>query len=170
MNVLAAPNSLGDIRALQTHISQQAVIKLAELFFSSVASQVSFQRTHQARRCGNAMVADRLAAHADRRHCRRPSKNCAMHPLAAQICGGTTKNKRGFRTRVMRITHNSVHPRLTFARVPQITENTGFEGNTGQNSPQSLTSKSCRFSRYVAIHHLSHAKSFVNAGASHDQY
>jgi hypothetical protein len=68
MNVLAAPNSPRDVVALQANIGQQTVIQLAQLLFSMVTGQVSLERTHQAWCGGQTVVANGLAAHADRRH------------------------------------------------------------------------------------------------------
>jgi hypothetical protein len=64
----AAPDSLRNVCALQANIGQQAIVKLAQGAFRTVASKVSLEVAHQARRHRRRMVTGGFAAKVDRRH------------------------------------------------------------------------------------------------------
>jgi hypothetical protein len=67
-SLLAAPDRLADIGTLQTNVSQQVVVQLAQLPFGFVARNKRLQLAHQARRSRKAVVANGFAAHGNRRH------------------------------------------------------------------------------------------------------
>jgi hypothetical protein len=170
MNALAAPNSFGDVGALQANISQQMIIQLAKLPFSAVAGQVSFQRTHQARRCRKAVVANGLAAHADRRHF-NSSFFTRLHS-AKKLCNAPSDRSLMLRSRKEQtLLWNHTHAFLAWPF--SLSVNFHDIGRHDRNvikrriyndkhitiAPQSLLEDGCRILSIVANRRFSHAVS-----------
>ena len=83
--LLPAPDSAGDVVALQADVGQEPVIELAELALGVGAGEVALDGAHQARTGLEGMVAKGFAGQGDRGHFLTPVIAAGLH-LRKSLC------------------------------------------------------------------------------------